>query len=61
MDLVDRLLTGGGELITLLTGTGAPADLAGLLRAHLGRRWPFVEVQIFDGGQPRYPLLVGVE
>ena len=61
VDLVDRLLTGGGELITLLTGTGAPEDLAGLLQAHLGRRWPFVEVQIFDGGQPRYPLLVGVE
>jgi DAK2 domain fusion protein YloV len=61
VDLVDRLLTGGGELITLLTGTGAPPDLAELLRGHLGRQWPFVEVQIFDGGQPRYPLLVGVE
>jgi dihydroxyacetone kinase-like predicted kinase len=61
VDLVDRLLTGGGELITLLTGTGAPPDLAGLLRGHLSRRWPFVEVQMFDGGQPRYPLLVGVE
>ncbi len=61
VDLVDRLLTGGGELITLLTGTGAPEDLGGLLQAHLSRRWPFVEVQLFDGGQPRYPLLVGVE
>ena len=61
VDLVDRLLTGGGELITLLTGTGAPPDLAELLRGHLGRQWPFVEVQIFDGGQPRYPLLVGIE
>jgi DAK2 domain fusion protein YloV len=61
VDLVDRLLTGGGELITLLTGTGAPPDLAELLGGHLGRRWPFVEVQIFDGGQPRYPLVVGVE
>jgi DAK2 domain fusion protein YloV len=61
VQLVDRLLTGGGELITLLTGTGAPPDLADLLGGHLSRRWPFVEVQIFDGGQPRYPLLVGVE
>jgi DAK2 domain fusion protein YloV len=61
VDLVDRLLTGGGELITLLTGGGAPPDLADLLGGHLSRRWPFVEVQIFDGGQPRYPLLVGVE
>jgi dihydroxyacetone kinase-like predicted kinase len=61
VELVDRLLTGGGELITLLTGTGAPPDLAALLRGHLQRQWPFVEVQVFDGGQPRYPLLVGVE
>jgi DAK2 domain fusion protein YloV len=61
VELVDRLLTGGGELITLLTGTGAPPDLAGLLTGHLQRRWPFVEVQVFDGGQPRYPLVVGVE
>jgi DAK2 domain fusion protein YloV len=61
VQLVDRLLTGGGELITLLTGTGAPPDLAVLLTGHLQRRWPFVEIQVFDGGQPRYPLLVGVE
>jgi DAK2 domain fusion protein YloV len=61
VELVDRLLTGGGELITLLTGTGAPPDLAELLTGHLRHRWPFVEVQVFDGGQPRYPLLVGVE
>jgi DAK2 domain fusion protein YloV len=61
VELVDRLLTGGGELITLLTGTGAPPDLADVLTGHLQHRWPFVEVQVFDGGQPRYPLLVGVE
>jgi dihydroxyacetone kinase-like predicted kinase len=60
-DLLDRLLAGGGELVTLLTGTDAPPELAGLLTEHLGQRWPFVEVQRFDGGQPLYPLMVGVE
>jgi hypothetical protein len=60
-DLLDRLLAGGGELVTLLTGTGAPPELAGRLSEHLGRRWPFVEVQAFDAGQPLYPLVVGVE
>jgi hypothetical protein len=60
-DLLDRLLAGGGELVTLLTGTDAPPDLAALLSEHLGRRWPFVEVQTFDGGQPLYSLMVGVE
>jgi dihydroxyacetone kinase-like predicted kinase len=60
-DLLDRLLGGGGELITLLIGAEAPADLAGALREHLAEGWPFVEVQVYDGGQPHYPLVVGVE
>jgi DAK2 domain fusion protein YloV len=60
-DLLDRLLAGGGELITLLTGADAPPSLAADLTAHLGQRWPFAEVQVHDGGQPHYPLLVGVE
>jgi uncharacterized protein len=60
-DLLDRLLAGGGELITLVTGAEAPAGLAEELRAHLGKRWPYIEVQVHQGGQPHYPLLVGVE
>jgi DAK2 domain fusion protein YloV len=60
-DLLDRLLSGGGELVTLMTGEDAPGDLAGQLREHLAQRWPFVEVQVIAGGQPRYPLVLGVE
>ncbi|MFY1669083.1 DAK2 domain-containing protein [Plantactinospora sp. WMMB334] len=59
--LLDRLLGGGGELVTLLLGADAPDELAELLRTHLARQWPFVEVQDYSGGQPFYPLLVGVE
>lgn len=61
VDLLDRLLSGGGELVTLVSGAGVPDDLTDRLRAHLTRRWPFVEVQTYRGGQPEYPLLVGVE
>ncbi|HWH00628.1 MAG TPA: DAK2 domain-containing protein [Pilimelia sp.] len=60
-ELLDRLLGGGGELVTLLLGAPAPAGLADELRAHLARHWPFVEVQVYQGDQPTYPLLVGVE
>jgi uncharacterized protein len=60
-DLLDRLLAGGGELVTLITGAQAPAELADLLSEHLTIRWPFVEAQFYDGGQPHHPLLVGVE
>ncbi|MFG1778480.1 DAK2 domain-containing protein [Micromonospora sp. NPDC049051] len=59
--VVDRMLGGGGELVTLLSGADAPEGLADAVRAHVERRWPFVEVQAYPGGQPHYPLLVGVE
>jgi uncharacterized protein len=59
--LLDRLLGSGGELVTLVTGADAQGDLGGLLRAYVSQHWPFVEVQVLHGGQPRYPLVVGVE
>jgi hypothetical protein len=59
--LLDRMLGGGGELATLVLGADAPADLQPTLEAHLAQLWPFVEVQCYGGGQPRYHLLVGVE
>src|SRR5690349_134420 len=59
--LLDRLLAGGGELVTLVTGEGAPPDLGEALRAHVAQRWPFAELSCYEGGQPHYPLLVGVE
>jgi hypothetical protein len=60
-ELLDRMLAGGGELVTLVVGAGAPAGLGELLTEHLGSAWPFVESHLFAGGQPHYPLLVGVE
>jgi uncharacterized protein len=59
--LLDRMLGGGGELVTLLLGADAPTGLADSVRAHVTRRWPFVEVHDYPGGQPFYPLLVGIE
>jgi dihydroxyacetone kinase-like predicted kinase len=48
-------------MVTLITGAGAAADLGALLAAHIARTWPFVEANVYHGGQPHYPLLVGVE
>ncbi|MBV9368990.1 MAG: DAK2 domain-containing protein [Frankiales bacterium] len=59
--LLDRLLIGGGELVTLVTGVDAAADLAPGLADYLGVTRPVVEVVTYDGGQPLFPLLVGVE
>jgi DAK2 domain fusion protein YloV len=60
-ELLDRLLEGGGELVTLVTGIGASPDLAGALTAYLESTHPFAQVTVYDGGQPTHPLLVGVE
>ncbi|MPZ27242.1 MAG: DAK2 domain-containing protein [Micromonosporaceae bacterium] len=59
--LLDRLLGGGGELVSLLVGADAPDRLGPALTAHLAATWPFVEVQLYYGGQPHYELLVGIE
>jgi dihydroxyacetone kinase-like predicted kinase len=59
--LLDRMLAGGGELVTLILGADAPVGLGDALAAHLARQWPFVDLHSYAGGQPHYPLLVGVE
>ncbi|WP_344082197.1 DAK2 domain-containing protein [Luedemannella helvata] len=58
---LDRMLSGGGELVTLVTGADAPEGLAATLTAHLATAWPFVEARAYHGGQSDRPLLLGVE
>jgi uncharacterized protein len=58
--VLDRLLGGGGELVTLVAGAGA-ASLAQRCAAYLAQSRPTVDVVVYDGGQQRYPILVGVE
>jgi DAK2 domain fusion protein YloV len=61
VDVVERLLSSGGELLTVVAGEDAtPAlgqEVAEAVRAH--RR--DLEVTHIYGGQPLYPLLLGVE
>ncbi|XVU24357.1 DAK2 domain-containing protein [Actinoplanes sp. CA-054009] len=61
LQLLDRMLGGGGELVTVVLGADAPDGLEEKLRAYVTRAWPFVELHSYAGGQPRYHLLVGVE
>ncbi|GAA1822587.1 DAK2 domain-containing protein [Microlunatus capsulatus] len=56
-----RLLAPGGELLTVVLGAEAPAGLAEALTAWARRLPGAVEVQVLDGGQPRYPVLLGAE
>lgn len=58
--LLDRMLAGGGELVTVVLGAAQGPDVADAVAAHLEREHPFVEVCVYDGGQPA-ALLLGVE
>ena len=60
-DVLGRLLSSGGELVTVVAGQDAPHGLADALARWLGRAHRDVEVTLLDGGQPHYPLLLGVE
>ncbi len=57
--LVERLLTEPRDVLTLLTGEGAP-PLNGLLD-ELAAGHPEVELDVHEGGQPHYPLLLSAE
>jgi DAK2 domain fusion protein YloV len=59
LEVVSRILDGNRELLTILTGEHAP-DLEPLLE-ELRRAYPEVDVEVHDGGQPHYPLLVVAE
>jgi len=58
--VLDRLLGGGGELVTLVTGQGG-AGLAERCGEHVRSCHAGVDVVVHDGGQGRYPLLLAVE
>jgi dihydroxyacetone kinase-like predicted kinase len=58
-DLLDRLLSAGGELATLVVGPDAA--LGDAVCAHLAAVHPTVEVTRYDGGPAGVLLLVGVE
>jgi DAK2 domain fusion protein YloV len=59
--LLARLLSTGGELVTLVRGAEADDAVVDAVRRRVRRQEPGVEVQVYDGGQPYWPLIVGVE
>jgi uncharacterized protein len=61
LDVVDRLVGGGGEMVTLVSGAEADVTLVDAVVRHLRKSRPDLDTVVYDGGQERYPLLVAVE
>lgn len=59
--LVDRMLSGGGELVTALPGADAPDGLLDDLAEHVRAEHREVEFTGYDDGQSGTILLLGVE
>ena len=57
--VVARLLAEPRGVLTLLTGD-EPPPLDGLLE-QLASAHPELEIEVHEGGQPHYPLLLGAE
>ncbi len=61
VEMLHRLLQSGGELVTLVTGAGAPDGIADRVVARFQGEHIALEFAVIDGGQEHYPLLFGVE
>jgi DAK2 domain fusion protein YloV len=60
--VVSRMLAGGGELLTVVTGADPGSDaLAEAVLDEVRETRRDVEVSVVDGGQDGYPLLLGLE
>lgn len=60
-EVLHRLLSSGGELVTVVAGTDAPDGLVEAVTAEARRGRHGVEVSLVEGGQDVYPVLLGVE
>jgi DAK2 domain fusion protein YloV len=59
--VVERMLSAGGEMVTLLVGGGAAEGVADAVVEHVRTHRPDVDVLVYDAGKAGPPLLVGVE
>jgi dihydroxyacetone kinase-like predicted kinase len=59
--LLDRLVGGEHEIVTIIEGEGASAANTRRITEWLGEHHPDVTAEIHHGGQPLYPYLLSVE
>ena len=60
MGVLDRMIGGGGELVTIVSGADA-GNLGERCADYVSAAFTHVDVVEYEGGQERYPLLFGVE
>ncbi|MGW0706895.1 DAK2 domain-containing protein [Streptomyces sp. NPDC002643] len=59
--VVDRMLAAGGEMVTLVLGDAAPAEVADRVEARVRESYLAVDTVVYRGGRQGALLLIGVE
>lgn len=59
--VVDRMMSTGGELVTMVTGLPDGDVVARAVERAVRERHPGVDTIVHEGGQPLWPLILGVE
>ncbi|MDA3021453.1 MAG: DAK2 domain-containing protein [Actinomycetota bacterium] len=55
------MLAIGGELVTLVSGLEAGSEITDGIPNWLHHEFPLVDISSYDGGQPLWPMIIGVE
>jgi DAK2 domain fusion protein YloV len=61
VEVVRHLAREDSGVVTLVVGDGAGAEERSQVEAAIRETFPGLDVEIVDGGQPRFPFLIGVE
>ena len=61
LELIEQMLDKTSELVSIYYGEQIAEDEASALEVKISKRWPNLEVELQDGGQPIYYYIVSVE
>lgn len=61
MMVLERARVSDHEMVTVYRGEGVSEEESRSLADSISERWPGVQLQVVDGGQPHYPYIISVE
>lgn len=59
LEIIERMSSSTSELVTIVTGVDSPPGLVAAVEDHL--QSALVDLEVVSGGQPYWPVIVGVE
>ena len=59
--LIDKMLSEGGEIVTILYGSDANEEDTEAIRSYISEKYPDVDIELLSGGQPLYYYIISVE